>query len=119
MDGLVKVVLKVWIIDNYIFLGNLNLSRSLGDLEYKQNFKIKAEEQMITAFPEVIEESLTDCDFIFIGCDGVWDCMTNQEVANFVYERLRKNPNIKLSKILEEMLDKCLATDLYSGKIIS
>jgi len=72
---------------------------------------------MITAFPEIMKESLNDADFLFIGCDGVWDCMTNQEVANFVYERLKKNPNVKLSKILEEMLDKCLAVDLYSGNI--
>lgn len=94
------------------------MSRSLGDLEYKQNKKIKAEEQMITAFPEIIEDSLNDVDFIFIGCDGVWDCMTNQEVANFVYERLKNNKEAKLSKILEEMLDKCLAVDLYSGNIL-
>ena len=72
---------------------------------------------MITAYPEIIEDSITDADFAFIGCDGVWDCMTNQEVANFVYERLKKNPKILLSKILEEMLDKCCAVDLYSGII--
>jgi protein phosphatase 1G len=98
------------------FLGNLNLSRSLGDLEYKQNKKMKPEDQMITAFPDVVEETITnDTDFIVLACDGVWDCMTNQEVADFIYTRLRKTPNIKLSKIIEEMLDKCLASDLYSG----
>jgi serine/threonine protein phosphatase PrpC len=72
---------------------------------------------MITAFPEIIEENLSDADFVFIGCDGVWDCMTNQEVGNFIYERLKKNPNVQLSKILEDILDKCCAVDLYSGKI--
>lgn len=71
---------------------------------------------MITAYPEIIEEDVKDADFFFIGCDGVWDCMTNQEVANFIYDRLKKNPKIQLSKILEEMLDKCCAVDLYSGK---
>jgi len=70
---------------------------------------------MITALPDVTEDSITnDCDFIFLGCDGVWDCMTNQEVADFIYTRVKRNPSIKLSKILEEMLDKCLAADLYS-----
>ena len=33
--------------------GNLNLSRSLGDLEFKKDEKLKQEEQMITCFPEV------------------------------------------------------------------
>jgi len=33
--------------------GNLNLSRSIGDLRYKKNKKLKPHEQAITAFPEV------------------------------------------------------------------
>jgi len=96
--------------------GNLNLSRSLGDLEYKQNKKLPQEEQMITAFPEVITEKYTpDVDFIVVACDGVWDCKTNQEVGDFVYKRLKNNNNAKLSKIVEELLDECLATDIYNG----
>lgn len=100
--------------------GNLNLSRSLGDLEYKQNKKVPQEDQMITANPEVIEHKLSnDCDFLVIACDGVWDCKTNQEVADFVYKRMKNNPNYKLSKIIEELLDECLATDIYNRKFIN
>jgi serine/threonine protein phosphatase PrpC len=96
--------------------GNLNLSRSLGDLEYKQNKKLPPEEQMITAYPDIVVENLTsDCDFIIIGCDGVWDCKTNQEACDFVSERLKKNPNMKLSKIVEELFDEILAPDIYTG----
>lgn len=96
--------------------GNLNLSRSLGDLEYKQNKKIPPEEQMITADPEIVVENLTpDCDFIVIGCDGVWDCMTNQQICDFINNRLKKDPNYKLSKIIEEVFDKILAPDIYTG----
>ena len=95
----------------------MNLSRSLGDLEYKQNKRLSAEEQMITAYPDVVIENLADdCDFMIIGCDGVWDCKTNQEACDFVSERLKKNPNAKLSKIVEELLDEILATDIYTGK---
>ena len=36
--------------------GNLNLTRGLGDLEYKLNTKLKPEEQMITANPDIIVE---------------------------------------------------------------
>jgi serine/threonine protein phosphatase PrpC len=101
-----------------LILGNLNLSRSLGDLEYKQNKKLPPEEQMITAYPDVIVENLTDdCDFIIIGCDGVWDCKTNQEAVDFVEERLRKNPNTKLSKIIEDLFDEILAPDIYTGRL--
>ena len=97
----------------------MNLSRSLGDLEYKQNKRLSAEEQMITAYPEVVIESLgDDCDFMILACDGVWDCKTNQEACDFVTERLKKNPNMKLSKIIEELLDEILATDIYTGKFL-
>jgi protein phosphatase 1G len=85
-------------------------------LEYKQNKKLPPEEQMITAYPDVVTETLSsDCSFIVIGCDGVWDCMTNQEVCDFVSERLKKDPNYKLSKIVEEIFDTILAPDIYTG----
>ena len=97
--------------------GNLNLSRSLGDLEYKQNKKLPPEDQMITANPEIVVEPLTDdINFIVIACDGVWDCMTNQEICDFINERLKKDPKQNLSKIIEEIMDKILATDIYTGK---
>jgi serine/threonine protein phosphatase PrpC len=89
----------------------------LGDLEYKQNKRLPPEDQMITANPDVVIETLSDdCDFMIIACDGVWDCKTNQEACDFVSERLKKNPNVKLSKIIEELLDEILATDIYTGK---
>lgn len=99
-----------------IILGNLNLSRSLGDLEYKQNKRLPPEDQMITAYPDVVVESLgNDCDFIVLACDGVWDCMTNQEVCDFVIEKLKKDPKYKLSKIVEEIFEKIIAPDIYTG----
>ena len=98
--------------------GNLNLSRALGDLEYKQNKKLPPEEQMITAFPEVTIENITsDINFIVLACDGIWDCLTNQECCDFISERLKKDPKIKLSKIIEEMFDSIIASDIYTGKI--
>ncbi len=97
--------------------GNLNLSRSLGDMEYKQNKRLPPEEQMITANPEVLVESFShDLNFIILACDGIWDCMTNQEICDFVSERLRKDPKQKLSKIVEEIMDKIIAPDIYTGK---
>ena len=74
---------------------------------------------MITAYPDVVIDTLTpDCEFIIIGCDGVWDCKTNQEACDFVSERLKKNQNVKLSKIIEELFDEIIAPDIYTGLFI-
>ena len=95
--------------------GNLNLTRGFGDLEYKQNKGLKPEEQMITANPDIkIIDYNNDIDFAIIGCDGIWDCLTNQQACDFVSKRLKDTPDIKLSKIVEEMLDEIVAKDLYN-----
>ena len=58
--------------------GVLNLSRSLGDLEYKQDRDISVENQMITCVPEIKIEKLNKAhDFLVIACDGIWDCLTS------------------------------------------
>ena len=83
--------------------GNLNLSRALGDLKYKGDRALGRHEQMITAEPDVTTHALEQGDeFIVIACDGVWDCMTNQQVCDFVKERLLSMP---LDKIAEDILD--------------
>ena len=103
-----------WVTDGRV-KGNLNLTRGFGDLEYKQNKKLKPEEQMITANPDIKEVNFEDdIEFVIIGCDGIWDCLKNQEACDFVSKRLKENPEIKISKIIEEMLDSIIAKDLYS-----
>ena len=93
--------------------GNLNLCRGFGDLEYKSNTKLKPEEQMITADPDIQVETITsECEFIIVGCDGIWDCLTNQEACDYIKQRIGKKGF--LSKILEEMMDNICATDTYS-----
>lgn len=61
--------------------GNLNLSRAIGDLEYKTDANLKVDEQLIIAKPDIKEYNLQNqekVDFIVMGCDGIWECMTNQ-----------------------------------------
>ena len=52
-------------------LGNLALARALGDFEYKKNPNVSAEDQVITANPDVVEHKITEEDeFLIIACDG-------------------------------------------------
>lgn len=93
------------------------MSRSLGDMEYKQNKQLPPHDQMITAFPEVTVENLTpDCEFIVVACDGIWDCMTNQEICDFISDRFAKEPDVKISKIIEDIFDTIVAPDTQTSK---
>lgn len=90
--------------------GSLNLSRALGDLEYKQSKDLPPEEQMVTAAPDISQEELHEEDeFIILACDGIWDVLTNQDAVDFVRERLLIGSSPK--EICEEMCDWCLAPD--------
>jgi len=69
--------------------GNLNLTRCLGDHEYKQNKSLKPEEQIITCVPDTKTFDIEDdTDFFVLACDGIWDVMQDQETVNFVKMRL-------------------------------
>ena len=99
--------------------GNLNLSRALGDFSYKQNKELPSTEQMVLNLPEIITETIDkDTEFLIIACDGIWDCMTNQEAVNFIKNTAQKlNPDgwssFKVSDITSAIFDKNLAVDTF------
>ncbi|SBS85836.1 protein phosphatase PPM2, putative [Plasmodium malariae] len=71
--------------------GNLNLTRAIGDLHYKRDPFLPQKDQKISAFPEVTCVTLTpDDEFLFLACDGIWDCKDGQDVVGFVKTRLEK-----------------------------
>ena len=70
--------------------GNLNLTRSLGDLKYKGREHLTPEEQAITANPDTYVFDLTDdCDFIIMGCDGIWEKKSNDEMVEWIYDQMK------------------------------
>ena len=90
--------------------GNLNLTRSLGDLKYKQVPNVARADQIITGEPDITVTEMTDDDeFIFLACDGVWDCMTSQEAVTFVRERLAKGQTE--TDVVKAVFDYCISED--------
>ena len=91
------------------------VSRSFGDFEYKQNKELGAEEQAVTAMPEVkIHTRDPEKDmFLVLACDGIWDVMGNKEAAKFVVERAEQldrtetNKNGRLPQIGDDLLQNC------------
>lgn len=66
--------------------GNLNLSRAIGDITHKKNAKLQLHEQAITSFPDIKIHQITNkTDFAVIGCDGIWETKTSQQIIDYVY----------------------------------
>lgn len=94
--------------------GNLALSRALGDFVFKKNDKKPPEEQIVTAYPDVVTKDITpEHEFIVLACDGIWDVMTNEEVVEFV--RTRIAAQMDPEQICEELITRCLAPDCQMG----
>lgn len=94
--------------------GNLALSRALGDFEFKKNYSLSPEAQIITANPDITCHEITEEDeFMVIACDGIWDCLSSQQVVDFVRYQVAEGK--ELTEIGEMMCDHCLAPDTTSG----
>ncbi|KAI1091889.1 PP2C-domain-containing protein [Rostrohypoxylon terebratum] len=96
--------------------GNLALSRAIGDFEFKKSAELAPEQQIVTAFPDVIAHDISDDDeFLVIACDGIWDCQSSQAVVEFVRRGIAAKQD--LDKICENMMDNCLASNSETGGV--
>ncbi|KAI9673270.1 MAG: Protein phosphatase 2C 2 [Trizodia sp. TS-e1964] len=96
--------------------GNLALSRAIGDFEFKKSAQLPPEQQIVTAFPDVIEHELAlDDEFLVIACDGIWDCQSSQAVVEFVRRGIAAKQ--ELYQICENMMDNCLASNSETGGV--
>jgi serine/threonine protein phosphatase PrpC len=65
--------------------GQLAVSRAIGDASHKP---------FVSAEPEIVELLLDgEEDFIVLGCDGLWDSLTEDDVALTVYKKIQENPS--------------------------
>ncbi|RFU29676.1 hypothetical protein B7463_g6679, partial [Scytalidium lignicola] len=96
--------------------GNLALSRAIGDFEFKKSAELAPEQQIVTAYPDVtIHEIADDDEFLVVACDGIWDCQSSQAVVEFVRRGIAARQD--LSKICENMMDNCLASNSETGGV--
>lgn len=96
--------------------GGLNLSRALGDHAYKQNMVLPAQEQMISALPDVRHITIDPekDEFMVLACDGIWNFMSSQNVVQFVHTRLSQNYE-NISKICEEVWNHIINLKEYKN----
>ena len=90
--------------------GLLNMSRSFGDYQFKLRRDLKQEEQAVSACPEITFMKRTNKElFIVLACDGVWDCITNNQIAQFFNERINREPERKLSLSIADLFNMILS----------
>lgn len=97
--------------------GDLAVSRALGDFVYKRakaadGRPLAPELQQVSPEPEVkvVERSPLD-QFLVLACDGIWDVMSNEDVALFVLKLVKEgaDPDAGVCRIARELIDHCLA----------
>ena len=87
--------------------GMLNLSRSIGDFQFKLRKDLKQEEQGVTCNPDILYGKKSDSDdFVVIACDGVWECISNEGISDFIYDKFRNDRNVDLGKIIADVFDR-------------
>lgn len=96
----------------------LAVCRAFGDFEYKANETLKDDEQAVVSVPDIqIHERDTARDsYLILACDGVWDVMSNEEVGEFVAERVASGMEQDeqqegiLPTVGDQLLEECLTT---------
>lgn len=63
---------------------------------------------MITAKPDITKIKNENIDFIIMGCDGIWEIKTNEEMVDWVKKRIDKK---EFKGICQELLDELVSKD--------
>lgn len=90
--------------------GMLALSRMIGDFTYKNNPSLPVGKQMGSVVPDIFTfEDAEEGDIIVLACDGIYDVLSNNELARQVRMRIaRQQPQVDLAKISAEIINLCL-----------
>ena len=72
----------------------------------------------MTVYPDITERKRSPEDkYIIVACDGIWDCLSNEECCESVqkkYDVLKPTKN-SIHKITEQLLDDILAPNTEDG----
>jgi hypothetical protein len=73
---------------------------------------------MIIAWTDIVVEQLkpNKDEFMVLMCDGVWNCISNEELISFVDKRIKTTD--KLSKICEKLFTRVLPPIMSTKRIV-
>ena len=78
--------------------GILNLSRTIGDFEFKNKKELGPEKQMVSVIPDIKVEPIDkDTKYLILACDGIWDCYTNEKAIEVLNQIGRASCRARVS----------------------
>lgn len=90
--------------------GRLKVSRALGDGEFRK---------FLDPNPYIYEVEISDdCEYIVIGCDGLWSFVTEDEIRNIVDEKMRDDPDHAAEALVEKAINDGKSTDNVSVLVV-
>jgi len=81
--------------------GKLGVSRAFGNFEFKES-------KYLSADPEINQYTVqSDAEFLVVGCDGLFEHFSNEEIISFMKARISSNTlEIVVKELVEEALDR-------------
>ena len=87
---------------------NLAVTRTIGDVKVKKK-EFGGKPGTIINTPEIFLYDLTSADdFLVLGCDGIYDDLSNQEVINaawYIYKNKSKEKNYDINELTQDACD--------------
>ena len=97
-------------------MGELAISRAIGDVDFKQTGFL-----FVLADPEVaVRELREEEDILVLACDGLYDVMTNEKVAEYVREAFKegKSEQEVAESIVKHAIDKLFTRDNVTAIVV-
>jgi len=81
--------------------GKLGVSRAFGNMEFKES-------NLLISEPEINEVNVqNNAEFLVLGCDGLFEQFSNEEIVGFIKSKLEKN-SLSLEQIVQELVEEAL-----------
>ena len=94
--------------------GYLSVSRTFGDITTKEP-KFGGKKGVVVAEPDIVELDLNESyNFMVIGCDGIFDVMSNTEILDCIHIvlKLNKNNDKKINELCGDFADMIVKSAL-------
>ena len=94
--------------------GYLSVSRTFGDITTKEP-KFGGKKGVVVAEPDIVELDLNESyNFMMIGCDGIFDVMSNTEILDCIHIvlKLNKNNDKKINELCGDFADMIVKSAL-------